>query len=382
MNIAIICYASVGGSGVVATELARSLASRGHAVHLISTELPFRLGDLQGGLRFHQVETPTYPLFREPQYILSLANTVVQVGREHDIDIIHAHYAVPHATAAFLAREVLRSTGGSFRAPKVVTTLHGTDITLVGNDRSYSQIVAFSIEQSDAVTAVSESLRDSTRREVGVTRNIVVIPNFLDCTVHRRVPGLGSAPDAVRTVIHISNFRPVKRVPAVIEIFDRIRRQVPSRLLLVGEGPELLAARRLAEELGVSHLVHAAGAQQDVLPLLSTANVFLLPSAQESFGLAALEAMACEVPVVASNVGGLPEVIDHGVTGFLHAPDDLDAMAASAVRLLTDAELHRRIARAACERVRERFCEERVVPMYESLYSSIVRTADSASQRT
>jgi L-malate glycosyltransferase len=374
VNVGIICYASVGGSGVVATELAKALASRGHEVHLISTDLPFRLGEFHAGLHFHQVDTPTYPLFREPQYILSLANKVVQVAREHELDVIHAHYAVPHATAAFLAREVLRSGGGP-AVPRVVTTLHGTDITLVGNDPSYSQIVAFSIDQSDAVTAVSESLRTATRRELGIAREIAVIPNFLDCAVHHRIPVAAlrrrfDGPND-RIVIHISNFRPVKRVSAVIQIFDRIRRRVPSRLLLVGDGPELATAHRLAQELGMSDLVHAAGAQQDVLPLLSIADVFLLPSAQESFGLAALEAMACEVPVVASHVGGLPELIEDKVSGFLHAPDDLDGMAASAIAVLTDRDLHRAIARAAYERASELFCEERVVPQYEALYRTV-----------
>lgn len=378
MNVGIVCYASVGGSGVMATELAKSLASRGHDVHLISTDPPFRLGEFHPGLRFHQVDTPTYPLFREPQYILSLANKVVQVAREYELDLVHAHYAVPHATAAYLAREVLRSGAGS-RVPKVVTTLHGTDITLTGNDPSYSQIVAFSIEQSDAVTAVSQSLRQATRQELGIARAIEVIPNFLDCTVHRRLPAAADlrrrfdAADArIKIVIHVSNFRPVKRVCAVVQVFDRVRRVVPARLLLVGDGPELNAAHRMAQELGVAPLVHSAGAQQEVLPLLSIADVFLLPSAQESFGLAALEAMACEVPVVASNVGGLPEVIAHGVTGFLHPPDDVDGMAGSAVSVLTDARLHRSIAAAASARVRELYCDERVVPMYESLYRTVL----------
>jgi L-malate glycosyltransferase len=390
MNIGIVCYASVGGSGVMATELAKSLASRGHDVHLISTDPPFRLGEFHPRLLFHQVQTPTYPLFREPQYILSLANKVVQVSREHDLDIVHAHYAVPHATAAYLAREVLRSSnpprsGGEASAdaaaPKVVTTLHGTDITLTGNDPSYSQIVAFSIEQSDAVTAVSESLRAATRTELGIEQDIAVIPNFLDCAVHRRVQHVGDlrrrftgGDERVKLVIHVSNFRPVKRIPAVVQVFDRIRREVPARLLLVGDGPELPAAHRLAQDLGVSALVHALGAQQDVMPLLSISDVFLLPSAQESFGLAALEAMACEVPVVASNVGGLPEVIEHNVSGFLHPMDDLDGMAASAVAVLTDAGLHRRITEAAAQRVHEQFCEERVVPVYEDLYS-VVRSS-------
>jgi N-acetyl-alpha-D-glucosaminyl L-malate synthase BshA len=379
MNIGIICYASVGGSGVVATELGKALAFRGHQVHVISSEMPFRLGEFQAGLSFHQVLTPTYPLFREPQYLLSLANKIVQVAREFRLDVIHAHYAVPHATAALLACQVLASTR-DMRPPVLIATLHGTDITLVGNDPSYSEIVAYSIEHSDHVTAVSQSLRDSTREELGVTRDIQVIPNFLDCSIHRRqnladlrrrfCPDAGS-----KLVIHISNFRPVKRIDLVMEIFDRIRQKTPARLMLVGDGPELGTVYRMGRQLGISHLVDAVGAQEEVLPLLSIADVFLLPSAQESFGLAALEAMACEVPVVASRVGGLPEVIVDGVTGFLHEPSDVEAMAASAVALLTDPDLHRRIADAARERVFDQFCADRVVPMYEACYAQVTGQA-------
>jgi N-acetyl-alpha-D-glucosaminyl L-malate synthase BshA len=377
LNIGIVCYASVGGSGIVATELGKALALRGHQVHFISTETPFRLGEFQEGLAFHQVLTPTYPLFREQQYLLSLANRIVQVSREFDLDIIHAHYAVPHATAAFLSRQVLASTGPG-TAPKVVTTLHGTDITLVGNDRSYSEIVAFSIQQSDAVTAVSASLRASTYEQLSVSRDIRVIPNFLDCSVHRRRPRpelrrrFTGGDNATRIVAHVSNFRPVKRVDLVMATFDRIRREVPARLLLVGDGPDLALAYRLARELGIAALVHGVGAQEEVVPLLSISDVLLLPSSQESFGLAALEAMACEVPVVASRVGGLPEVIEDGISGFLHPLEAVDEMAASAIALLRDAELHDRVSRAACRRVREQFCVERVVPMYEACYRSIV----------
>jgi N-acetyl-alpha-D-glucosaminyl L-malate synthase BshA len=373
VNIGIVCYASVGGSGIVATELGKALAIRGHHVHFISTETPFRLGEFQAGLSFHQVLTPTYPLFREPQYLLSLANRIVQVSREFQLDVIHAHYAVPHATAAFLSRQVLAATGPD-RVPRVVTTLHGTDITLVGNDPSYSEIVAFSIDQSDRVTAVSQSLRESTLTELGVTSDIRVIPNFLDCAVHRRLPRpdlrkrFTGGRDDTHLVIHVSNFRPVKRTDAVLAVFDRIRRRVPARLLMVGDGPEQGSAYRLSRELGIASLVDFLGAQEEVLPLLSIADVFLLPSAQESFGLAALEAMACEVPVVASRVGGLPEVIEDGVSGFLHPPGELDEMAESSIALLTDADLHQRMARAACRRVREDFCTDRVVPLYEACY--------------
>jgi N-acetyl-alpha-D-glucosaminyl L-malate synthase BshA len=375
MNIGMVCYASVGGSGIVATELGKALARRGHQVHFISTETPFRLGEFQAGLAFHQVLTPTYPLFREQQYLLSLSNKIVQVARQFRLDIIHAHYAVPHATAAFLSRQVLASANDG-AAPRVVTTLHGTDITLVGNDPSYSQIVAFSIDQSDRVTAVSESLRASTYAELRVRSDITVIPNFLDVSHHRRphMPELHrrftGGDSSVKIVTHVSNFRPVKRIDAVLAIFDRIRRAVPARLLLVGDGPELGTASRLGRELGIAHLLDIVGAQEEVVPLLSISDVFLLPSAQESFGLAALEAMACEVPVVASRVGGLPEVIEDGISGFLHPLDALDEMAASAVALLTDPERHRAVSQAACRRVRVQFSAERVVPMYEKCYQS------------
>jgi N-acetyl-alpha-D-glucosaminyl L-malate synthase BshA len=384
VNIGIICYASVGGSGVVATELGKALAIRGHQVHLISADTPFRLGDFHVDLWFHQVQTPSYPLFREPQYLLSLANKVVQVSREFRLDVIHAHYAIPHATAALLAKQVLAASG-HVPVPRVVTTMHGTDITVVGNDPSYSEIVAFSIEKADGATAVSESLRRSTGTELNVRRSITVIPNFLDCTVFQRIdaPELRrrfSREETSKVVIHVSNFRPVKRIDAVVSIFARICRQMPARLLLVGDGPELGTVYRVGRELGVSDRIDAVGATEAIIPLLSAADVFLLPSAQESFGLAALEAMACEVPVVASRVGGLPEVIEHGVSGFLHAPAEIDAMASSAVELLTDRALHRRIAVAARERVADRFCSDRVVPLYEAYYEQVLERTASRSR--
>jgi N-acetyl-alpha-D-glucosaminyl L-malate synthase BshA len=345
---------------------------------VISTETPFRFGDYQAGLTFHQVVAPSYPLFREPQYLLSIANKVVEVAREFSLDIVHAHYAVPHATAAFLAKQVLASTNGR-RAPQVVTTLHGTDITLVGNDPSYSEIVAFSIEQSDLVTAVSNSLRESTWSELGVSRDIEVIPNFLDCQVHKRVhmPDLrrrltDNEPDT-KIVVHVSNFRPVKRIDYVMGIFDRIRRQQPARLLLVGDGPDLPLALRTARELGIGHLIHAVGAQEEVQPLLSVSDVFVLPSKEESFGLAALEAMACEVPVIASRIGGLPELVEDGVTGFLHEPDDLEGMARSGIALLTDDALQLRMAERARGAAKTRFCDSKIVPVYEAYYEEILK---------
>jgi L-malate glycosyltransferase len=375
MNVGIVCYASVGGSGVIASELGKTLASRGHRVHILSSDTPFRLGDYQPGLSFHRVETPTYPLFREPHYILSLANKIVQVSRAERLDIVHAHYAIPHATAAYLARQILASSLDRM-PPKVITTLHGTDITLLGNDPSYSETVAFCIRQSDGVTAVSESLKADTERQLRLDCEIRVIPNFLDCSVHRRldVPDLRNrfASDGERIVIHVSNFRPVKRVVAVIEVFSRIRKEVPARLLMVGDGPDLGDAVQRTRALDLTSHVTFVGEQDQVLPLLSISDVFLLPSSQESFGLAALEAMSCEVPVIASRVGGLPEVIAHGATGFLHAPDDLDGMARSAIMVLSDGKLHRRIASAARRAVHERFCDEKIVPLYEAYYEEVL----------
>ena len=377
MNVGIVCYASVGGSGVVATELAKALAGRGHQVRLISSEIPFRLGGYQPGVAFHIVQTPAYPLFREPQYLLSLTSKLVQVAREFGLDIIHAHYAVPHATAAYLAKQILTSAGVG-KVPKVITTLHGTDVTLIGSDSSYSATVAFCIEQSDGVTTVSQSLKDETYRELPVRAEVRVIPNFLDCHYHRRIPDDGlrerfcGGDPRTKLVIHVSNFRPVKRAELVIKIFQEIHDRVPARLLLVGEGPDHGAACRLARELGVSSDVEALGEQEQVVPLLSVADLCLLPSVHEGFGLAALEAMACEVPVVASRVGGLPEFIQHGVTGFLHSPDDLSGMVDSSLALLTDPALHERIASAGWRTVRERFCADEIVPLYEAYYEEVL----------
>jgi N-acetyl-alpha-D-glucosaminyl L-malate synthase BshA len=376
MKIGIVCYASLGGSGVVATELAHALAQRGHEVHLISSDEPFRWRAGVPGLTFERVDTPSYPLFREPQYLLALANAIVRISRDHRLDIVHAHYAVPHATAAYLAGQILADERNP-SPPRMVTTLHGTDITYVGSDPSYTRVVAFSIEQSHAVTAVSSSLRLDTIAALGISREVRVIPNFLDCAVYRRRP----APDlrerlgaggVEHVVLHASNFRPVKRVTAVVEIFRRIRERMPARLVLIGDGPERDAIARRVFEAGLQEVVEFAGEQHDLVPWLSAADLFLLPSEQESFGLAALEAMACEVTVVASRVGGLPEIIDDGTTGYLCAPDDLDGMAARAITVLGDPALRTRIGSAAAQQVRTRFCEELIVPQYEQCYRDVL----------
>jgi N-acetyl-alpha-D-glucosaminyl L-malate synthase BshA len=376
MRIGILCYASVGGSGVVATELADALARRGHEVHLISSELPFRWRAVPG-LSFERVLVPEYPLFREPQYLLALTNTLVRVSRERRLDILHAHYAVPHATAAYLAHQILSSTC-AVEAPRTVTTLHGTDITLVGSDPSYASVVAFSIEQSHAITAVSESLRQETAQLLGVQRTIRVIPNFLVCAEWRRLPA-ADVPEAARPrtagakiVMHNSNIQPVKRLTMVVEVFRRIRERQPARLILIGDGPERGAVERRIADLGLSEAVHVAGEQLDLVPWLSGADLFLLPSSQESFGMAALEAMACGVPVVASRVGGLPEIITDGETGFLSDRDDVEGMAQRGLDLLRDTSLRDRIAAAAAAQVHRRYCASAIVPMYEACYSEVL----------
>jgi len=372
MRIGITCYPTYGGSGAVATELGLELARRGHEVHFISYASPFRLRGYAERVTFHEVMQTEYPLFEHSSpYALALAVKQHEVAMRENLDLMHVHYAIPHAATAWLAKQMLKAQ----RDLKIVTTLHGTDITLVGRDPSYYTLTKFSIEQSDRVTAVSQFLRNETYRAFGCDGcDVIVIPNFIstaeyhpptDPTCRRSL-----APADHKVLVHVSNFRPVKRVDAVIATFDRIRQHVKARLLLVGDGPDRAAAHRLARELGIAPLVEFLGAQEEVLPLLSISDVFLLPSAQESFGLAALEAMACEVPVVASRVGGLPEVIEHGVTGYLHPPESIDDMAGSAIDLLRDAHLHRRIAKAACRRVREHFCADRIVPMYEACYTS------------
>ncbi|MEO8070107.1 MAG: N-acetyl-alpha-D-glucosaminyl L-malate synthase BshA [Acidobacteriota bacterium] len=376
MKIGMVCYASVGGSGVVATELAQALADRGHEIHLVSAELPFRWRWATRGLTFDRVEIPNYPLFREPQYLLALTNTLVGVSRQHKLDIIHAHYAVPHATAAYLAQRILDADAD--KAPRTVTTLHGTDITLVGSDPSYADVVAFSIAESDGITAVSDSLRGDTLTALGVKRDIRVIPNFLDCSAYARRPDadlrtrLCSLDTCDAVIVHVSNFRPVKRVSAVLDVFRLIRGRLRARLVMVGDGPDRATLERQVHELGLSDVVEFVGEQLDLVPWLSAADLFLLPSSQESFGLAALEAMSCGVPVVASRVGGLPEVITDGVTGFLCDPEDLEGMARRGIEVLTSWSMRARIGAAAAADVRRRFSTDIIVPQYEAFYEEVL----------
>ena len=379
MRIGIACYPTYGGSGALATELGIELASRGHEIHFITYAQPFRLTGFHERLFFHEVEVPHYPLFEYPPYSLALAVRMHEVAQQHDLEIMHAHYAIPHAEAAWVAKQMLRKEG---RDLKLVTTLHGTDITLVGQDPSFWAITRFSVEQSDGITAVSEYLRNETHRAFKCDRaDIRVVPNFVDPEVYR--PGRGDcelralAPEGEKVVMHISNFRKVKRVDDVVRVFAGIRRDLSSRLVFIGDGPERSAATELAGNLGVLDDVVFLGKLESVAPLLACADLFLLPSEQESFGLVALEAMASGVPVIGTGGSGLAEVVDDGETGFLHPVGDAEAMAASSLRLLRDRELWDRFSRAARARAEQHYSADLVVPMYERVYEEVLAESTS-----
>jgi len=366
LSIGITCFPTYGGSGVVATEIGLSLAARGHQVHFICSALPSRLSALPPNVVFHPVVAPHYPLFDSP-YALALASKMVEVTQRTRLDLLHVHYAIPHATSAFLAGQIL----GPAR-PKVVTTLHGTDITLVGMDASFAPITRFSIAQSDGVTVPSQSLRTQTYEALGVPRSVAieVIPNFVDTALFRPP---SRAPAGVPLLVHTSNFRAVKRVGDVLRIFAAVRQRLPCELALVGDGPDRGPVEALARELGVHAHVRFLGERRDLAELLQGASVFLLPSELESFGLAALEAQSCGVPVVASSVGGIPEVIQHGATGFLHPVGDVAAMAQSVVRLLEDSSLHRAMSRQARAQVEQKWPRETLVSRYENYYRQVLR---------
>lgn len=373
MHIAMVCYPSHGGSGVVASELALGLAERGHIAHIVSYSVPFRLREFNPRIRIHEVEVATYPLFKYPPYTLGLATKLAEVAAEQSLDVIHAHYAIPHAVSAFLAREIIGEG-----APKIVTTLHGTDITLVGADESFHRVTKFAIEVSDAVTAVSQFLKKRTVDEFSLKREVDVIYNFIDTSRGSRSTKDGDrgreywAPSGEKILMHASNFRPVKRVSDVVRVFDLLRRAVPSKLLLVGEGPERLFVRQLVKELGLSDHVHFLGEQLDLQNLLSCVDLLLLPSEQESFGLVALEAMSCGVPVVGTAVGGLPEVVTDGECGFLVPVGEIRAMADAAIDLLSHPEKHARFAAAARARATAEFDSKKIIPQYEALYERLL----------
>lgn len=373
MRIGITCYPTYGGSGAVATELGLDLARRGHEVHFITYASPFRLRGFVERVTFHEVVTPEYPLFEHSPYALTLAVKQHEVALREELEVLHVHYAIPHAATAWLAKEMLRSEG---RDVKIVTTLHGTDITLVGQDRSYYTITKFSIEQSDAVTAVSQSLRDETYRAFGcVGCDVRVIPNFVSRAEYHP-PSNGTcrralAPADHRIVAHVSNFRPVKRVVDVVRVFAGVRREIPATLVLVGDGPDRDAAQQEADRLRLGRDVRFLGKVDRVAEILRGSDLFLLPSEQESFGLAALEAMACGVPVIASRIGGVPEVVVDGETGFLEPVGALEQMTQRAIAVLRDDALRSRLGHRAAERALE-FAVERVVPQYEGLYRELL----------
>ena len=380
MRIGITCYPTYGGSGVVATELGIELAALGHEVHFISYSQPFRLSGRDNGILYHEVSVSSYPLFEFPPYDLALASRMAEVAEFYQLDLLHVHYAIPHSVSALLARQMLAARG---RRLPFVTTLHGTDITLVGQDRSYLPITRYAIQESDGVTSISNYLKEKTVEDFGVTRGIEVVPNFVNCDVYMPYKDEAlraearkrlAAPDQA-ILMHLSNFRPVKRVLDVVRVFAQVVREVPSQLVLVGDGPERSAAEWLAHDLQINDRVHFMGKQERVNELLPLADLMLMPSELESFGLAALEAMACKVPSIATGVGGVPELIDDGVTGLLYSVGNVEEMAAGAVGLLKDRERLEAMREAGRRTAQKRFCSSLVVPHYVRYYEQVLSQA-------
>jgi N-acetyl-alpha-D-glucosaminyl L-malate synthase BshA len=372
MKIGIVCYPTFGGSGVVATELGKALANNGHQVHFITYSQPARLDFFSENLFYHEVAINQYPLFDFPPYETALASKLVDVVRFEGLDLLHVHYAIPHASVAFLAKQILKTYGINI---PVLTTLHGTDITLVGKDKSFSPVVTFSINQSDGVTTVSENLKEQTLEYFDVHNGIKVIPNFIDLQrFHNKNHEhfkKAIAPNHERIIVHTSNFRKVKRVEDVVRIFHKVTQQVPSKLLMVGDGPERRNAEELARELGITDSIRFLGKQDAIEEILSIADLFLMPSGSESFGLAALEAMACKVPVVSSNTGGLPELNKEGFIGFLSDVGDIDDMAKNSIYILEDCQRLNEFKENALQRAKD-FELSKIVPIYENFYSEVI----------
>jgi len=371
MRIGIVCYPTFGGSGVVATELGKALALKGHQVHFITYSQPARLDLFNENLFYHEVYIPSYPLFQYPPYELALASKMVDIVRFEKLDVLHVHYAIPHASAAYMAKQILRTKGISI---PVITTLHGTDITLVGKDASFEPVVTFSINQSDGVTAVSDSLRNETFDYFQIEKEIEVIPNFINLDKFQRQKKdhfrMAISPNNEKLLVHTSNFRAVKRVDDVIRIFAKVRQQIPSKLLLVGDGPDRPKMEKLCRQLGICNDVRFLGKLDAVEEVLSIADLFLMPSEKESFGLAALEAMACEVPVVSSNAGGIPELNIDGETGFTCPVGAVDEMVEKALYILDDQNLPRFKANAL--RRATDFDVDKIVPIYEDFYQKTI----------
>jgi N-acetyl-alpha-D-glucosaminyl L-malate synthase BshA len=385
MRIGITCYPTYGGSGVVATELGIELAALGHEVHFISYSQPFRLSGRDGGIFFHEVPVSNYPLFEFPPYDLALASRMAEVAEFYELDLLHVHYAIPHSVSALLARQMLAARG---RRLPFVTTLHGTDITLVGLDRSYLPITRYSIQESDGVTSISDYLREKTLVDFGVTRPIEVIPNFVNCNEYEPLKDEAAravaraklaAPDEA-ILMHLSNFRPVKRVLDVVKVFARVAKTLPAKLVLVGDGPDRSAAEWLAHDLCIHNRIHFMGKQDRVNELLPLADLMLMPSEMESFGLAALEAMACKVPSIATRVGGVAELIDDGITGLLYEVGDVEGMAAGAVDLLSDRERLEAMRDAGRKTAQNRFCASLVVPHYVRYYEQVLAQQGAESK--
>jgi len=371
MRIGIVCYPTYGGSGVLATELGKALADKGHMVHFITYQQPVRLNAFHANIYYHEVQVPTYPLFDFPPYESALSSTMVDVILNQHLDLLHVHYAIPHASTAYLAKQIVAKQG---RVVPFITTLHGTDITLVGKDKTYAPVVTFSINESDAITAVSNNLREETYKSFQIEKEIEVIYNFVDTERFKRqdLPHFRKAiaPNGEKILLHVSNFRKVKRVPDVIKIFQRVREQVPSKLLLVGDGPDRPTIECMCRELGLCDDVRFVGKQEQLEDVMSIGDLFLLPSEYESFGLAALEAMASEVPVLSSDAGGLPEVNIHGQTGFLSPVGDVASMAAHAIELLSN-EQQLAAMRKHAKAQASRFHINNIVPQYEALYERV-----------
>ena len=377
MNIGIVCYPTFGGSGVVATELAKGLAKRDHNVHILSYARPARLDTFRTNISYHEVNMNTYPLFEYPPYDLALANQMANLIEYEKIDVLHVHYAIPHATSAYLAKQIL---GEKAAHVPLITTLHGTDITIVGSDPSYKSVVDFSINQSDGVTAVSEYLRDETYERFDIQKDIKVIPNFIDLDRFKKSDKnhfkKAICPSDEKVVVHVSNFREVKRVPEVVSVFARVLENgIDSKLLLVGDGPDRQRAEQRCRELGICNHVRFLGKQDQVEDILSIADLFLIPSGSETFGLAALEAMSCSVPVISSNIGGLPEVNIHGETGYLCDLDDIDCMGDYAVKILSDEELHEEMS-ANARKQAQKFEMSKIITQYEEYYQHCKQTLD------
>jgi N-acetyl-alpha-D-glucosaminyl L-malate synthase BshA len=378
MKIGITCYPTYGGSGVVATELGLELAERDHEVHFISYAQPIRLSGPHPNIHYHEVEVSRYPLFEYPPYDLALASRMAEVAELYDLDLLHVHYAIPHSVSALLARQMMAAKPRGRKLP-FVTTLHGTDITLVGLDRSYLPITRFAIEQSDGVTAISQYLRERTLREFDIRNHIEVIYNFVNCDVYCRGEDASEhkkeyAPNGERLLLHLSNFRPVKRVTDCIEVFDRVRKQIPSKLLMIGDGPDRSRAEWLAVQKGIHNDV-IFSASRTRYRRRAMADILLLPSELESFGLAALEGMACEVVPIATRVGGIPELIEHGQSGYLADVGDVDTMARFAIELLSDETSLRKMAKASRAVAQSRFCASRIIPQYEEFYRRVLERA-------